>query len=129
MRPKFRLFATKFDGLAVVHRYFEHEVLDGQSYSAGRFGRLLCNCLRDRRANGAGNTMPCGAANSSSGALVVVAPYRWTKMLVRRQNDGFKIVAGMGGEVSRTPAGPCRSHRLAHRAAQRPRVRFASVNT
>src|SRR3954447_21157405 len=83
MWPKFRLFVTRFERQAVVHRKCEHQVLNEHAYLVGRVGRLHCDCLAYCRANGgAGKTMQYSAAIRSAGALVVLAPYRRTKMLV-----------------------------------------------
>ena len=65
------------------------------AYLAGRVGRLHYHRLAYRRASGAGKTMQYSAAIRSAGALVVLAPYRRTKMLVRRQNCDFKIVVAV----------------------------------
>ena len=120
MWPKFRLFVTGFERQAVVHRKCEDQVLYDHAYLAGRVGRLHYHRLAYRRANGAGKTMQYSAAIRSAGALVVLAPYRRTKMLVRRQNCDFKIV------VAVVPA--CEPNNCAHGEVQRP-IRFTSLAT
>ena len=120
MWPKFRLFVTRFEIQAVVHRKCEDQVLYEHAYLAGRVGRLHYHRLAYRRASGAGETMQYSAAIRSAGALVVLAPYRWTKMLVRRQNCDFKIVVAV--------VRACDSNKCAHGEAQGA-VGFESIAT
>src|SRR5947207_12516295 len=120
MWPKFRLFVTGFERQAVVHRKCEDEVLYEHAYLAGRVGRLHYDRVAYCRANRAGKTMQYSAAIRSAGALVVLAPYRRTKMLVRRQNCDFKIVVAV---VRANDPNKC-----AHGEAQGA-VRFESIVT
>src|SRR5438105_15893620 len=71
MWPKFRLFVTRFERQAVVHR--KRELYD-HAYLAGRVGRLHYHRLAYRRASGAGKTMQYSTAYRFARALVVSAP-------------------------------------------------------
>jgi hypothetical protein len=95
-------------------------VLYEDAYLAGRVGRLHYHRLAYRRASGAGKTMQYSTAFRCAGALVVMAPYRRTKMLVRRQNCDFKIVVAVVRAFDR--------NKCAHGEAKRL-VGFESIAT
>ena len=117
MWPKFRPFVTRFERQAVVQR--KRELYD-HAYLAGRVGRLHYHRLAYRRASGAGKTMQYSTAFRCAGALVVMAPYRRTKMLVRRQNCDFKIIVAVARAND--------PNKCAHGEAQGA-VRFESIVT
>jgi hypothetical protein len=103
-------------------------VLYDHAYLARVVGRLHHDCVAGRRAYGAGKTMQYSAAIRSARALVVLAPNRWTKMLVRRQNSDFEIsVAVVRAIFSNTRI--CGHARQYTHAEAQGAVRLASIIT
>jgi hypothetical protein len=70
-------------------------VLDDEAFSAGCFRRFHCRSPADWRANRAGCSMQQRAPVRHARALVVVATYRWPKVLVRRQIDDFENIVAL----------------------------------
>jgi len=70
-------------------------VLYDHAYLAGVVGGWRDDCIADGRATGAGKTMQYSAAIRSAWAMVVLAPDRWTKVLVRRQRSDFEIAVAV----------------------------------
>ena len=67
----------------------------GESDSVDRVGRLRCRPLINWDANCAGKTkMQCCVA-SPSGGILVMAPHRRTKVLVRRPAHAFEVIVGV----------------------------------
>jgi hypothetical protein len=70
-------------------------VLDDETFSAHGFRRSYCRSPTDWRANGARYSMQQCAPVRHARTLVVVATYRWTKVLVRRQIDDFENIVAL----------------------------------
>jgi hypothetical protein len=67
-------------------------------------------------------------AIKSARTMVVLALYRWTKMLVRRQSDDAEIIIAVGSAGVSTTQIQCSTKKRSARDGYRS-VRFTSVGT
>src|SRR5882724_303200 len=102
-------------------------MLNDEANSISRFRRWHCYFLAHWLADRARKTMQCRGAIKSAGALDL-SDYRWTKMLVRRQNHAFEIIVAVARAGSSTSDFRWGANKGPHGEAQQS-AGFTSVGT